>query len=182
MKANGVKVIRGIAVLSLLLVLLCSCKQETSSKPGMGDRQMKIKPPPKELVEKIRSQRDFKDYKAPDPIVSLEEFFDGNEDPGSIGCNLTKHPGLDRFYAELKAIRERPDVQDVFVAIHEIDQDTTWPFSECVYILTSARPQEVAAWVKPLQPSEVSEGWLYGQPPKAPKLKDGMQVISCWWD
>ena len=143
---------------------------------------MKIKPPPKELVEKIRSQRDFKDYKAPDPIVSLEEFFNGNEDLGSIGCNLTEHPGLDRFYTELKAIRERPDVQDVFVAIHEIDQETTWPYSECVYILTSARPQEVAAWVKKLQPSEVSEGWLYGKPPNAPKLKDGMKVISCWWD
>jgi hypothetical protein len=28
------------------------------------------------------------------PIVSLEDFFVGNDDPGSIGCNLLEHPGI----------------------------------------------------------------------------------------
>jgi hypothetical protein len=143
---------------------------------------MKIKPPARQLVEKIRSLRDFNDYAAPDPIVSLEEFFTGNEDLGSIGCNLTRHPGMQAFYRELRAIRERSNVQDVFVAIHELDQDTVWPYSECIYILTSAPTEEVAMWMEKLQPSEVSEGWLYKQPPNAPPLKDGMRVVSCWWD
>jgi len=143
---------------------------------------MNIKPPPKELVARIRSQLHVKDNAAPDPIVSLEEFFTGNEDLGSIGCNLTDHPGMQTFYTELKAIRSRPDVQGVFVAIHELDEDTIWPFSECVYILTSAPIDEISNWVQKLQPSEISEGWLYNKPPDAPKLKDGMRPVSCWWD
>ncbi len=143
---------------------------------------MKIKPPPEELVAKIRSLRDFNDYAAPDPIVSLEEFFTGNEDLGSIGCNLTEHPGMAAFYTELKSIRERQDVQGVLVAIHELDGDSIWPFSECIYILTSAPIEEVSRWMKRLQPSEVSEGWLYNEPPNAPKVEERMRVVSCWWD
>jgi hypothetical protein len=145
-------------------------------------RHIKIKPPPKELVARIRSLRDFNDYAAPDPIVSLEEFFVGNEDTGSMGCNLTDHPGMATFYEELKTVRQRPDVQGVFVAIHELDEDTVWPFSECVYVLTSAPAAEVSKWVQKLQPSEVSDGWLYKMPPNAPQLKDGMRAVSCWWD
>ncbi len=48
-----------------------------------------------------------------EPVVSLELFFEGNDDPGSIGCNLTDHPGVDRFYAVLRGIRDRPDVHGV---------------------------------------------------------------------
>ena len=143
---------------------------------------MNIKPPPKELIAKIRSLRDFNDYAAPDPIISLEEFFVGNEDLGSIGCNLTEHPGMRAFYEELRSIRQRPDVQGVLVAIHEVDEDTVWPFSECVYILTSASTNEVSKWMQKLQPSEISDGWLYNQPPDAPSLKNGMRPVSCWWD
>ena len=182
MKGAWIRTISGITICSLLLLWLCACGREATGEPGTKVQPVKVKPPPKALVEKIRSRRDFNDYTAPDPIVSLEEFFNGNEDPGSIGCNLTGHPGLDRFYAGLKAIRARPDVQDVFVAIHEIGEDTVWPFSECVYILTSARTGEVAKWMEPLKPSEISEGWLYQQPPNAPELKAGMRVVSCWWD
>jgi hypothetical protein len=30
-------------------------------------------------------------------LVSIDRFFDGNDDEGSIGCNLMKHPGVDTF-------------------------------------------------------------------------------------
>ena len=33
---------------------------------------------------------------AADPIlVPIARFFDGNDDRGSIGCNLKHHPGID---------------------------------------------------------------------------------------
>jgi hypothetical protein len=182
MKTNGMKTIGSGTICGLLLLSMCACNQGTSGDPATDARPVKIKPPPKEFVEKIRALRNFKDFSAPDPIVSLEEFFNGNEDLGSIGCNLTKHPGMGGFYADLKAIRARANVQDVFVAIHELDEETVWPFSECVYILTSARNEEVAKWMEKLQPIEISEGWLYQRPANAPKLKDGMRVVSCWWD
>ena len=31
------------------------------------------------------------------PVVSIEEFFEGNDDLGSIGCNLYEHPGTDKL-------------------------------------------------------------------------------------
>ena len=34
-------------------------------------------------------------YEGPRPLVSLEEYFDGNDDLGSIGCNLSDHPGVE---------------------------------------------------------------------------------------
>ena len=34
----------------------------------------------------------------PEPrTVPIERFFDGNDDLGSIGCNLMAHPGMDVF-------------------------------------------------------------------------------------
>ena len=153
-------------------LVLSGCGDQAKTAAG-NTGTMNIKPPPKELVAKIRSERDFKDYAAPDPIVSLEEFFTGNEDLGSIGPNLTHHLGMQTFFTELKAIRSRPDVQDVFVAIHELNEDTIWPFSECIYILTSAPTKEVSTWMQKLQPSEISEGWLYKKPPGAPNYENG---------
>src|SRR5882724_6501021 len=93
------------------------------------------------------------------PLVSLEEFFDGNEDDASIGCNLVAHPGLQRFYRMLKDIRSRPNVQDVLVEINEVEEQIPemWPFSERVYVLTSDRREDVADWAVELQPDEIEE-------------------------
>lgn len=120
---------------------------------------------------------------APYPVVSLEAFFTGNDDYGSLGCNLTEHPGPPAFFETLSAIRKRPEVQDVLVEINEADpEDTIWPFSDRVYVLTSASPSQVQAWLSRLQPSEVSLGWANGAPKAAPELRPGMSVVSAWWD
>src|SRR5260221_8739768 len=49
------------------------------------------------------------------PLVSLEEFFEGNTDYGSIGWNLTPMLGPQFFHRVLKTIRSRPDDHDVLV-------------------------------------------------------------------
>jgi len=117
------------------------------------------------------------------PIVSLEEFFDGNQDVASIGCNVRPYPGLDVFYDVLCNIRSRADVQDVLVEIHEIpDDERDWPFSERVYVLTSATPDVVCGWLGVLDPSEVEEGWASEAPIAAPTLQPGMHVVGAWWD
>src|SRR6478609_5932641 len=82
------------------------------------------------------------------PLVSLEEFFKGNEDEGSIGCNLMDHPGIDTFYSVLLEIKNKPSVQDVFVEVMEVEDEEYWPFSERVYILSQARSQEIKEWVE----------------------------------
>lgn len=134
-----------------------------------------------DLLEKIYKQEDEMDNSL--PVVSLELFFEENNDIGSIGCNLLDHPGIEKFYSILKQIRNKTNVQDVLVEIMEYDEgDEIWPFSERVYILTDAEEDEVIKWVKQLEISEISQGYMYGQPKVAPKLREGYKVYSLWWD
>jgi hypothetical protein len=103
--------------------------------------------------------------------VSLELFFDGNDDLGSIGCNLIEHPGIGTFARVLRAVRVRSDVEDVLVAISEVMPDGEWPFSHTVYVLTEAPVGDVAEWTADLEPDEVDEDeW------------NGRHAVVLWWD
>ncbi|MFP5270145.1 hypothetical protein [Coleofasciculus sp.] len=139
-----------------------------------------------ELIEKIRAQGFVLPIaqNPPFPLVSLEDFFLGNEDYGSIGCNLLEHPGLEQFFERLKFIRERQDVQDVLVAVIEIEEDfpDMWPFSDHIYIITSASRTEVENWLAELQPDEVVEGWATEKPSNAPEILPGFNIFHAWWD
>jgi hypothetical protein len=76
-------------------------------------------------------------------------------------------------------------VQDVLVTIYEYDgeNEPIWPFSERVYVLTSAPPKDLADWGKEIMPTEVlDDGYVGGVPPAAPALEPGMKVLSLWWD
>ena len=139
------------------------------------------------LLEKLKSF-DFGRHGQAQPVVSLEEFFVGNEDEGSIGCNLDEHPGLPFFFETLQNIRSRADVQDVLVEITTIDELTnpgseTWAFSDHVYIITSASREEVAQWMKPLMPGDIENGWTIGKSHvTAPGILEGNKVYVAWWD
>lgn len=120
----------------------------------------------------------------PHPVVSLEAFFTGNRDLGSIGPNLAadEHPGVDGFYAALREIRTREDVQDVLVGICD-SGDGDWPFSHHIYVLTGAPREEVARWLAPLHPDEVFEGYFLDRRPTAvPAPASGAKVFCAWWD
>jgi hypothetical protein len=138
-----------------------------------------------QLIELIRKQGlPSPDGVTPLPVVSLEFFFEGNDDYGSIGCNLADHPGPQRFLEVLAAIRARPDVQDVLVEIHEVEEldPTMWPFSERVYILSSAEQGSVVEWLTELHPDAVEEGYAAGRPTAAPDTTPPYRVWAAWWD
>ncbi|RZS32658.1 hypothetical protein EV193_11134 [Herbihabitans rhizosphaerae] len=103
--------------------------------------------------------------------VGLELFFDGNDDPASIGCNLDEHPGVGTFARVLRAVRDRPEVDDVLVGISEVMPDGEWPFSDTVHVLTAASAGDVAGWVAGLGPDDVAKAELNGRP-----------AIALWWD
>jgi hypothetical protein len=137
------------------------------------------------LIKKINQQGfPWSSKDRPYPIVTLEDFFIGNDDLGSIGCNLIDHPGLSAFSETLLNIREKPNVQDVLVEIKDIEEESEgiWPFSDTIYIITGATREEVAGWVSILDPDEVQEGFGYGTPSLAPDIQPGMRIYSVWWD
>jgi hypothetical protein len=114
----------------------------------------------------------------------LRNSFSGNDDEGSIGCNLTPMLGPQVFYAKLRAIRSLPNVQDVLVEIIEVEEadPSMWPFSDRVYLFTDAEPGDVEHWAVDLQPDAVEEGFTNGEPTSAPKLQSGYRCLSIWWD
>ena len=102
----------------------------------------------------------------PRVTVSIDEFFDGNNDPKSIAPNLdatTRHPGLAGIRSTLLKIRSRRDVMDVRIAIHEWpnpqvpDDNDMWPAAGDVYVWTTARNSDVEGWVRPLRSDGVGE-------------------------
>lgn len=119
----------------------------------------------------------------PEPAVSLELFFDGNDDHGSIGCNIAEHPGPARFSAVLRDIRDRHDVQGVWVGISEVTGGDEWPFSDHVYVVTTASATDVAVWAAELQPDDPGTDWWTGGPPARPiAVPPGSRLVTLWWD
>ena len=135
-----------------------------------------------ELIEAIKSIALPEDIEET-PVVALEMFFEGNDDLGSIGCNLIDHPGIGFFFDVLKGIRSKPDVADVLVGIYEVEEEdpTMWPFSEQVYIITSASANEVAAWVESLTIDEIGVVSPATIKPE-PDLPERFELFQLWWD
>lgn len=145
------------------------------------------------LIAKIMAQYTIDSDTAVLPVVSLEDFFEQNSDRYSLAPNVADYgrPPLAECFRILLDIRQRPDVQDVLVAIHEcpfaddVEDVEIWPDSDTVYILTSASDQEVRDWAARLLPSEIGHGWSCNtgrKPAAAPDLQPGMHVAVLWWD
>jgi hypothetical protein len=133
------------------------------------------------LVEMINANAEGEDGEIL-PSVTIEEFFDGNDDLASIGCNLMEHPGLEAFRTLCEKIRDRPDVQDVRICIYETmeDAEDTWPYAEEILVITSADLDDVAVWFEPLDPNDVFE--LENPRPLTPAPGPGMKAWIVWWD
>ena len=117
----------------------------------------------------------------PEPqLVSIREFFDGNDDPGSIGCNLMEHPGIESFSAVLTGLLNRKDVDAVYAQIAELDPGPdSWPFTDTILVVGSISDGDLSQILKPLEPDEV------GPIDTAPEFivqRHQSPVLSAWWD
>lgn len=134
-----------------------------------------------ELIDRVKALRLLLPD-CPRPLVTLEEFFEGNDDCGSIGCNLSPMPVPRSFYDRLRSIRSQPKVQDILVEISEIlenDQEA-WPFSDTIYIYADAILDEVLHWAAALQPDAVEE--ILIEAPYVSELKRDFRCYRLWWD
>lgn len=119
----------------------------------------------------------------PEPqIVSVERFFDGNDDLGSIGCNLTEHPGMDVFRDILTGILRRPGVEAVYAQISELDPgDGCWPFADTVFVVGKISADELRDAVATLQPDTVGDAEDFGIPSQISE-RHSSPVFAIWWD
>jgi hypothetical protein len=72
------------------------------------------------------------------PVVPLDLYFEGNEDPASFAPNLDAHPSIARIHAVLREIEQRSDVSTVVVQIDEVLDPPEWPYAPAVYVITSS--------------------------------------------
>lgn len=137
--------------------------------------------PLERITERVNRLGHPDDPETPRPLVTLEEFFTGNSEAGSIGCNLPSAPSPEQFHGLFQAIARRPEVADIRVQITAFDAPE-WPFSDTVYIMTSASAEEVASWFpEDLRPDETWRGFAdQGYEPYA--VPPGTEPIGCWWD
>ena len=137
----------------------------------------------RERIEQLGGQEAY-------PVVALELFFEGNDDPASIGPNLDPPPSVQTFYRVLKEIRARPEVADVVLQISEAYPGGAdeWPFVDAAYVITTADPAAVHEWARDLSPDEYEPGdeqrWVYGAdaPPGAPPIPPGHHLVTLFWD
>ena len=115
-------------------------------------------------------------------VVPLDRFFDGNDDEGSIGCNLVPHPGIPLFRDTLLGLLQRSDVTAVYALISELDPgDDSWPFTDTVLVAGTIQPEALTEALSVLQPDYVAfadpdEIGEFGiQPPV-------VRGVTAWWD
>jgi hypothetical protein len=142
------------------------------------------------LMEKLSSlglNETHTGYDPPLPLVTLEDFFEGNNDTNSIAVNLLHHPGVDYFYRALKEIRARPDVQDVLMEILDIESalavEDAWPFADKAIFVTSAWRWTVEEWNTLLKADGPLKGYPRGGPPvNPPQPQRGYAIWHTIWD
>ena len=138
--------------------------------------------PLERITARVNCHGDLDDPATPRPLLTLAEFFEGNQITGSIGCNLNSTPEPAEFYALFQRIAARPDVAEVRVEVSMFD-DPAWPFSDTVWIITASEPEEVETWFsESMRPDSCVLGWPGGARAETCAVPAGMQPVACWWD
>ncbi len=93
-------------------------------------------------------------------LVPIEEFFDGNNDESSIGCNLwPEHPGIDVFRTVFQRLQQREDVGMIYSCIKEVEPDEeSWPYADTIYVVGSISIADLTHETQSIQPTEVGAG------------------------
>ncbi|NJO32828.1 MAG: hypothetical protein HC869_06490 [Rhodospirillales bacterium] len=122
------------------------------------------------------------EYALPLVLVPYELFFEGNDDVGSIACNVEVHQGVAWYYAAFKRIASDSTVAAIYVEITDVgeveDDNDSWPFSDKVHVVTKASDKQIEAWRQELQADEVG----LADEADGVEVPKGYQVQVFWWD
>ncbi len=163
--------------------MACGCAERAQTDAPLKPTTTTTMTPYKRITDRVNRNGDVNDPATIRPLLTLSEYFEGNDDFGSIGCNLSPPPGPAKFYEVLKEISARSDVADVRVQITMFDDPEMWPFSDTIWIITNAAPQAVAGWFDAaILPDGCSSGWTAGVTFEPVAVPEGMQAVACWWD
>ena len=171
----------GWRLLVLLGLALAGCEKKPAPPAAPAAPAASASGPRAKLLARIGN---INDPNTPCPLVSLAEFFEGNNDPGSIGYNLPDSPSPQEWYELLKQIAERPEVRDVRIQVMDLEDPDGWPSTDTIWIITTASSKEVRGWLpKRIAPDDVIEGFpKSGSPVEAYEVPPGYMAVGLWYD
>ncbi len=116
-------------------------------------------------------------------VVPIARFFDGNDDPASIGCNLPKHPGVETFREVLGGLLRQPGVEGVYAQIFEVDPgEEYWPFADTVLVVGSMPANTLRTSVRALKPDDVHLLEADEVPAAVADKHGEAPVLAVWWE
>jgi hypothetical protein len=134
------------------------------------------------LKDRVNRNGPINEPRVPRPLLTLEEFFEGNDYYGSIGCNLPAAVYPHEFFEVFQKLRDRPDVADVLVEVKSWDDPEDWPFSDTVWVITSLSRQDIQQRLgKRLRGDVLRVGWPE-HPIECVEVPPGTRPIAVWWD
>lgn len=138
------------------------------------------------LVKLLEPYLDDQDCYQPAPLVPLELFFDGNDDTGSLGCNLPRHPGIASFYEALVNLRSDTEVSGVWVLAKQHDWKPAWPHSDEILVRTRLDADDIAVRLDHLEPDTVDAVTLKEAVNDVAGMSaacaPGERHVVAWWD
>lgn len=134
-----------------------------------------------ELLSRIG---DINNFELPRPLVSLELFFEGNDDYASIGYNLPEPPHPQDFYELLKTMRERDDVHDIIIEVKDLEDEDGWPSTDTIWFIVRGNDFDVLdAFPERMRPDEVVEGFENStMSVEVYEIPDGCRALGAWYD
>jgi hypothetical protein len=128
------------------------------------------------LKERLVNQSELQE------ALPIRDFFDGNDDVGSIGCNLQTHPGVEAFRNVFLRLIERPDVEEIYVRVFEVDPgEDSWPFTDIAFVVGKISVDDLGDALASLEPDEVGDADDYGVP-NVLKERHHLPILAVWWD
>ncbi|MFY1635337.1 hypothetical protein ACN27F_19020 [Solwaraspora sp. WMMB335] len=117
------------------------------------------------------------------PLITVSEFFDGNDEEESIAANQWEYgrPPLAELAERFREIEQRDDVAWVRVQLHPETLETDELTGEAVAICTSADEAICESWVDGLDSSGITSG-LIDEYVDVPAVPNGMSIWSVTWD
>ena len=168
--------LRQLPILASVVLLGCG----DAFPPDNGVKAITMDPRER-LLQRIG---EINDFSRPRPLVTIEEFFEGNDDPGSIGYNLSPPVGPQQFYSLLKTLRDRHDVADIRIAVKQLEYPDGWPSTDTIWFITSASAATVRSWLSdPIVPDDIFDGFgAVGESIEPYDIPDGMNAVGAWYD
>ena len=128
-------------------------------------------------------------HSSTEPIyISVDEFFDGNNDLASIAPNINVRPTNKQYWEKLIELKKNKNIIEIRIPIKDINiyensklDLNEWLYTDEISFVTSFGEQEIKELTKILQPDQIYKDTTTNLLHKKTNYK-GLNVITIWWD